>query len=45
MRRIEQTSDESISLYGVQFLWLDPKIQALFDDAVSTDSEFHFEWR
>ncbi|MEO5842922.1 MAG: hypothetical protein ABIQ73_11600 [Acidimicrobiales bacterium] len=43
VRRIEQTSDDSISHYGVQFLWLDPKIQAVFDDAVS--SEFHYEWQ
>ena len=45
VRRIEATSDDSMSYYGVQFLWLDPTIQALLDRAVSTDTQFHFEWR
>jgi len=45
VRRIEQTSDENVAYYGVQFLWLDPKMQAVFDNAVSTDTELHFEWR
>ncbi|MEO8693307.1 MAG: hypothetical protein ABI658_07300 [Acidimicrobiales bacterium] len=45
VRRIEPTSDDALSYYGVQFLWLDPKIQAVFDNAVSTDTELHFEWR
>ena len=45
VRRIEATSDAAVSYYGVQFLWLDPTIQALLDNAVSTDTQFHFEWR
>jgi hypothetical protein len=45
VRRIEATSDATVSHYGVQFLWLDPTIQALLDRAVSTDTQFHFEWR
>ena len=45
VRRIEGTSDAAMSHYGVQVLWLDPTIQALLDRAVSTDSQFHFEWR
>ena len=45
VRRIEATADPAMSDYGVQFLWLDPPIQTFFDGAVSTDSQFHFEWR
>jgi hypothetical protein len=45
VRRIEPISDTAMAHYGVQFLWLDPAIQAFFDDEASTDSQFHFEWR
>ena len=45
VRRIEATANPEVSDYGVQFLWLDPPIQAFFDDAASTGSQFHFEWR
>ena len=45
VRRIEPTSDPSMSHYGVQYLWLDPPIQATLDEAVSTDTQYHFEWR
>ncbi|HUP75253.1 MAG TPA: hypothetical protein VM282_19570 [Acidimicrobiales bacterium] len=45
VRRIESTSDATMSHYCVQFLWLDPPIQAFFDAAASGDTQFHFEWR
>lgn len=45
VRRIDSIADDSMSDYGVQFLWLDPTMQTLFDDAVSTDTDLHFEWR
>ena len=45
VRSIEATEDESLSDYGVQFLWLDPAIQAFFDDALSSETTLDFEWR
>jgi hypothetical protein len=45
VRRIEATSDAAMAHYGVQFLWLDPPVQAFFDSAASADTQFHFEWR
>lgn len=45
VRRIESSSDATMSHFGVQFLWLDPPVQAFFDGAVSTETQFDFEWR
>ena len=45
VRRIEPSSHPAMSDYAVQFLWLDPRMQTQFDGAISTDAQFHFEWR
>jgi hypothetical protein len=36
VRRVVPASVPEMSEYAVQFLWLDPKLQTYFDDAVST---------
>ena len=45
VRSIEPTEDELLSDYGVQFLWLDPAIQAFFDEAASSAGPLDFAWR
>ena len=45
VRRVEPAAGIAMSDYAVQFLWLDPAMQALFDEAVSTDTPFDFEYR
>ena len=45
VRSIELAPDATMSDYGVQFLWLDPAIQAFFDESVSTQSPLDFAWR
>ena len=45
VRSVEPASDATMSEYGVQFLWLDPRMQAFFDEAVSTEAPLDFEWR
>jgi hypothetical protein len=37
--------DANEAEYGVQFLWLDPALQAFFDDAVTSDLPFELGWR
>ena len=43
VRRVQPTSNATLSDYGVQFLWLDPTMQAFFDAAISTQRSFDFE--
>ena len=45
VRDIELVGDGTEAEYAVQFLWLDPALQAFFDGAVTTDSPFEFGWR
>jgi len=45
VRRIEACADAKLSYYGVQFIWLDPELQARFDDAASTDKPIDLTWQ
>ena len=45
VRRLEPASVASMSDYSVQFLWLDPRMEAFFDASISTDTPLDFEWR
>lgn len=45
IRSVEVVGDGSEADYGVQFLWLDPALQAFFDGAVTTDAPFELGWR
>lgn len=45
VRRIEAAPDAIESLYGVQFVRLDPELQQLFDRAASTDGHDDVDWR
>jgi hypothetical protein len=45
VRDIELVDDGTEAEYAVQFLWLDPALQAFFDGAVTTDAPFEFGWR
>src|SRR5688500_10582293 len=35
VRRVDAAPDPVMSLYGVEFVWLDPHLQARFDDVIS----------
>jgi hypothetical protein len=45
VRSCELVGDASEADYGVQFLWLDPALQAYFDGSVTTDAPFELGWR
>ena len=45
VRRVTPSAEAGMSDYGVQFLWLDPKLQTFFDESCSTDVPVDFETR